>query len=300
MSVFSIILTVLGLCVFEVVNSIDNAVINAEVLKGMSIRSRKVFLIWGMLTAIILVRGLLPWIIVWISLPTLGPIGSFTASLSSSPEIKIAVEMAKPGLLSIGGSFMVLLFLHWLLVESKEYGTSFERQIHTQASWFYTIASVLLLAVAGYAQAYHPALVFPLLTGSTIFFVTHGVKENAQYKESNLSESASARSDFNKIIYLEIIDAVFSVDGVLGAFAFTLAVPLILLGNGIGAIFVRQLTIGNLERITRYKYLKNGAMYSMALLGSLMLVQAFGLHVPEWVAPIISLSSISLALWRSL
>ena len=86
----------------------------------------------------------------------------------------------------------------------------------------------------------------------------------------------------------------------LGAFAFTLAVPLILLGNGIGAIFVRQLTIGNLERITRYKYLKNGAMYSMALLGSLMLVQAFGLHVPEWVAPIISLSSISLALWRSL
>jgi hypothetical protein len=69
-------------------------------------------------------------------------------------------------------------------------------------------------------------------------------------------------SDLSKVFYLEVIDATFSIDGVIGAFAFTLSVPLILVGNGLGAIVVRELTVRNIERIRRYRYLKNGAMYS--------------------------------------
>ena len=69
-------------------------------------------------------------------------------------------------------------------------------------------------------------------------------------------------SDISKILYLEIIDATFSIDGVLGAFAFTLSVPL-LVGNGIGAFVVREFTLHNIERIKRYRYIKNGAMYSI-------------------------------------
>jgi hypothetical protein len=83
-----------------------------------------------------------------------------------------------------------------------------------------------------------------------------------------------------------VIDATFSIDGVLGAFAFTLSVPLILLGNGLGAIAVRQLTIGNIERVKKYVYLKNGAMYSVLVLGVVMLLHAFHFPIPEWVSPV--------------
>ena len=74
--------------------------------------------------------------------------------------------------------------------------------------------------------------------------------------------------------------------GVLGAFAFTLSVPLILVGNGLGALAVRQLTIGNIERVKKYVYLKNGAMYSVLVLGVVMLLHAFHFPVPEWVSPV--------------
>jgi hypothetical protein len=74
-------------------------------------------------------------------------------------------------------------------------------------------------------------------------------------------------------------------DSVLGAFAFTLSVPLILIGNGLGAILVRQITIGNIDRIKHYLYLKNGAMYSILFLGIIMLLDGFGHHIPQWVSP---------------
>jgi hypothetical protein len=93
-------------------------------------------------------------------------------------------------------------------------------------------------------------------------------------------------SDIGKILYLEVIDLTFSIDGVVGAFAFTLAVPLILLGNGIGAIVVRQLTVYGVDRIKKYVYLKNGAMYSVFVLGCVMLAHGFGHHVPEWLTPL--------------
>jgi len=94
-------------------------------------------------------------------------------------------------------------------------------------------------------------------------------------------------SDWSKIMYLEVIDATFSIDGILGAFAFTLAIPLILIGNGIGAIAVRQLTISNIERIKKYKYLKNGAMYSVFVLGVIMVLDSFGMHIPIWLSPLV-------------
>jgi len=83
-------------------------------------------------------------------------------------------------------------------------------------------------------------------------------------------------SDWSKILYLEVIDATFSIDGVVGAFAFTLSVPLILIGNGIGAFVVRELTISNIDRVKRYIYLKNGAMYSIFVLGTIMVLDSFG------------------------
>ena len=106
----------------------------------------------------------------------------------------------------------------------------------------------------------------------------------------------SGLSDMSRILYLEIIDMTFSIDGVLGAFAFTLSVPLIIIGNGLGAVIVRQITIGNIERIKRYRYLKNGAMYSILILGAVMICDAFGVHVPQWVSPVATIAVIWLFL----
>ena len=92
----------------------------------------------------------------------------------------------------------------------------------------------------------------------------------------------------------------FSIDGVLGAFAFTLSVPLILAGNGLGAVVLRQLTVGNIERIKEYLYLKNGALYSVFFLGIIMIIDSFKIHIPEWVSPAITFLIVGYFFYRSL
>ena len=85
----------------------------------------------------------------------------------------------------------------------------------------------------------------------------------------------------------------------LGAFAFTLSVPLIIAGNGLGAVVVRQITVGNMERIKRYPYLKNGAMYSILFLGIVMTCDGFGLSVPQWVSPVLTFVVVGFFLGKS-
>ena len=155
-----------------------------------------------------------------------------------------------------------------------------------QGAWFYAVVSVSLAVFVWLAIPKDPMLAFGAVVGSTAYFITHGFKRHAAAQEDRLLRGDQNLSDAAKILYLEVIDATFSIDGVVGAFAFTLSVPLILIGNGIGAVVVRQLTIYNLDKIKKYVYLKNGAMYSVLVLGFVMLGHGFGIHIPEWVAPL--------------
>lgn len=282
----SIIVVVLGLCLFEVVSSIDNAIINAEVLSTMKEKYRKWFLLWGLIFAVFLIRGLLPWVIVWFATPSLGFIGSLTATFSSDPQVLHSIEKSAPILLAGGGTFLVFLFFHWLFLESKNFGIIGEKFFYSNGVWFYAVVSIILSAVVWLALQMNPLMAFGAVIGSTAFFITHGFKQNAEQSEQKMMKSGM--SDISKILYLEVIDATFSIDGVLGAFAFTLSVPLILVGNGIGAIVVRQLTIGNIDRIKKYIFLKNGAMYSILFLGSIMLLDSFGVEIASWVSPVIT------------
>jgi hypothetical protein len=95
-----------------------------------------------------------------------------------------------------------------------------------------------------------------------------------------------AMSAWSKILYLEVLDASFSIDGVIGAFAFTVSVPLIILGNGLGAFVVREFTIRGIDLISKYAYLKNGAMYAIGILGAIMILESFGHEFPFWLAPL--------------
>lgn len=279
------ILTILGLCAFEIVSSIDNAVINAEVLATMQAKARRWFLIYGLLIAVFLVRGLLPWAIIWAVNPELGPIDALMSTFSSDPRVVESIEMAAPILLAGGGIFLLFLFLHWLFLEEKHFGLPrFEKFFVKNGVWFFATVSILLAVIVWFALKQNAMMAFGAVCGSSAFFITHGFKQNAEEKEKNLTNKNL--SDVSKILYLEIIDATFSIDGVIGAFAFTLSVPLIFLGNGIGAFVVRELTIGNIDRVKKYVYLKNGAMYSILFLGVIMILDAFGVHVPSWASPL--------------
>ncbi len=289
MHIINVLLIIVGLAIFEIVSSIDNAVINAEILDTMSARGRKWFLLWGFLFAVFAVRGLLPWIIIWATNPSLGAIGALTATFSNDPRIAESIAQSAPLLLSGGGMFLVFLFLHWLFLEPKQIGLRHERFFLEQGIWFYGVTAVLLSVVVWYGLQTNPMMAFGAVIGSTAFFIMHGFKENAERAEEKLKSGEGNRSDLSKILYLEIIDASFSIDGILGAFAFTLSVPYILIGNGIGAFVLRELTVKNIDTIKKYVFLKNGAMYAIGALSVIMLLGAFGHQIPEWVSPLVML-----------
>ncbi len=293
----AILLIVAGLCLFETISSIDNAIINAEVLSTMQERARRWFLVWGLLLAVFVVRGLLPWLIVWVATPSLGPIGALFATFSSDPAVIEAIEASSPILLIGGGTFLVFLFFHWLFVEEKNFGLPGEQFFSRQSVWFFAVVSILLSGIVWFALQQNLLMGFGAVVGSTAFFIVHGFRQNAEAQEARLTDRNL--SDVSKIFYLEVIDATFSIDGVVGAFAFTLAVPLILIGNGLGAVIVRELTIRNIERITCYLYLKNGAMYSIVVLGTIMILDSFGIPIPVWLAPAVTFIIVGYFFYKS-
>jgi len=262
----STVIIIFGLTLFEVVSSIDNAVVNAHVLKTLPDKYKKFFVTWGLILAVVVVRGILPFIILWLS-KTGHPISG-----------------QRPLLLLGGGVYLFLVFLSWIFTEEKKYAFLVEGFIHRQSMWFYAVSSVFLAVIIFFATRINPQLALSASIGFVAFFITDGFKKNAEEKEKDLLNPGL--SAISKILFLEILDASFSIDGVVGAFAFTLSVPLILLGNGLGALIVREFTVRGIDIITKFAYLKNGAMYSVGSLGILMILESFGKSYPFWLAPL--------------
>jgi len=288
------------LALFELICSIDNAIINAEVLSTMSQKYRKWFLLWGFGFAVFFVRGFLPLIIVYAVNPSLGIMGALTATFSKDPAVIEAIESSAPILYMGGGIFLLFLALHWLFLEEKSFGLPMEKKFMEHGFWFYAIVSLVLTAIVWFSLKQNSMLAFGAVVGSSVFFITHGFKKNAEESEKKLMEKKrGGMTDLSKLMYLEVIDTTFSIDGVLGAFAFTLSVPLILVGNAMGAYVVRRLTIGNIDKIRNYTFLKNGAMYSVLVLGIVMLTDGFGIHVPSYVSPMITFIVVGYFYWKS-
>ena len=222
--IFSALITIIGLSLFEAVSSVDNAIINAEVLSTMGARARRWFLTWGMLIAVFLVRGLLPFAIIWAFNMSLNPLQVFSAAWSNDPLVIESIHQSAPILLVAGGVFLLFLFLHWLFLEDKHLGLPrTEKFFLAKGVWFYATVSVLLSIIAWFALKESNLMGFGAVVGSSLFFITHGFKQNAEEQERKLL--GNAHSDLSKLFFLEIIDTTFSIDGVLGAFAFTLSVP---------------------------------------------------------------------------
>ncbi len=295
---WSTLVAILGLVVFEVISSIDNAIVNAHVLKTLPEKYRKIFLIWGLLLAVFVVRGVLPFLIVWMVNPALSLAEVMAFVFSGDPQIKEAVEASKPLLLLGGGVYLFLVALSWLFLEEKKYAFLVEGFLHRRGVWFYAIASLALTLITYIALQINPILALSASIGSTMFFITDGFKKNAEEQEQKLLTDSSM-SAWSKILYLEVLDASFSIDGVVGAFAFTMSVPIILIGNGIGAFVVREVTIRGIDLIAKFEYLKNGAMYSIGFLGAVMILESFGEHFPYWFAPLNTISLLAVFLFLS-
>jgi len=294
---FEAILTVIGLGIFEMITSVDNAVINAEVLSAVSQKLRKFFVTWGVLFAVFLLRGGLPLAIVMLSNPGIGVIEALTFTFDGNTMH--AFESSASVLQIAGGVFLLFTFLHWLFIEPKIYGLHAERFFFRLNVWFYAVVSVLLMALVWFSIQANEWMAFGAVAGSTIFFIVHGFRLNAEKIEHEMLHDKGGMSGWSKIFYLEAIDASFSIDGVIGAFAFTFSIPLIIIGNGIGAIAVRQLTVANIDRIKKYKYLKHGAMYSILALGIVMIAESFGAAVPSWFAPAVTFLALGYFFWKS-
>lgn len=299
MEIIFILLTILGLSLFEIITSIDNAVINAEVLSGMSQKARRWFLTYGFFFAVLVVRGLLPFLIIWFANPAVSPIQLLGFAFSGSEVAKESIEQTAPVLLIGGGVFLMFLFFNWLFLEPKNFGLRPERFFQRQGAWFFAVVSILLTIIVWLALKENSGMAFGAVVGSTAFFIIHGFRGYAEQKEEKLLDTKNNISDLSKIAYLEVLDTTFSIDGIIGAFAFTFAVPLILVGNGLGALVLRKLTISNIDRIKKYKFLKNGAMYSILFLGIIMIMDSFGFHIPPYISPIITFGTVGYFFYKS-
>ena len=289
------ILIVIGLIVFEVVNSVDNAIVNAHVLKTMGELWRKRFLLIGIVTSVFLVRFLLPLFIVWISVPSIPLPSLFSSFVGGNTIAADAVNAQKPVILAFGGVFLLLLYFHWLFLEKKDplYLERFLKAKH--GVWFFGFAAVILVVVMFLARA-NSAMMLAAAIGSATFFLLYGLKETA---ESSENVQGAPMRDFSKFVYLEVLDAAFSFDGVIGSFAFTINLLLIFIGIGIGAVVVRQLTVKGIDQVAKYRYLKNGALTSIGFLGLFMLVEAFGFEMPSYVPIAVTLLLVGAAFWKS-
>lgn len=293
-----IIIVIIGLVVFEVISSVDNAIVNAHVLKTVPEKYRRFFLLWGLLLAVFVMRGVLPFVIVWIANVGVSFSELIDLVFSEPARMEASLESSKPLLLLGGGVYLVFVFLSWLFLEEKKYAFFVEHFIHKQGVWFYSIASLFITIVIYASVRTDPLLALAASIGATVFFLTDGFRSNAEKTEHALH--GANLSAWSKLLYLEVLDASFSIDGVIGAFAFTLSVPLILIGNGIGAWVVREVTVKGIHRISAYAYLKNGAMYSIGMLGSLMILESFGREFDFWVAPLNTIVLLAVFLYLSL
>jgi len=281
------------LAVLEVSLSFDNAIMNAHVLQKMDPIWQKRFLTWGMLIAVFGVRFLLPIVLVMI-----------TARINPFQILDYSKHLfeAQYTLNAFGGLFLLLVFssflfdhrrtLHWL--------GSFERKLGHLGS-FRFINILMGLLILGAIQFITPEtkkveVILAGLVGMLLWFILHSVTVFLK-KDQKLLPSLGVLN----FCYLEVLDASFSFDGVIGAFAITKDIVVIMLGLGMGALFVRSLTVFFIQRRTlqKYLFLEHGAYYAIGALGCIMLLN-LAIHTPEIVTGLIGVSFILTSLLSSI
>ncbi len=289
--VLQALLTTSLLAVLEISLSFDNAVVNATVMKTMSPVWKKRFLTWGMLIAVFGMRLVFPLLIVSI-MAGIGPFEALKLSIYDAPKYAEIMTSSHLHVASFGGMFLFMVFIHFFINAEKEvhWIPIFEKPLVHSAKFEGVEFLFTLLALVGFSFFLQDvneqkSFLFSGLLGIITFLLVHGLSSYLETKNIVVDASKTvATTGLSTFLYLEVLDASFSFDGVIGAFAITNNLFIIMIGLSIGAFFVRSLTIMFVEQKTveQFKYLEHGAFYALGVLALLILFSVF-MHIPEWI-----------------
>ncbi len=295
------------LACLEVTFSFDNAIVNAKILSSMSLYWQKLFMTVGIVIAVFGVRVLFPVLLV--TFTTGQSIANVTDLVLHDPvQYAHHLEKAHPMIASFGGIFLLLLFLDFILEDRViRWLKPLEDMLAKlgkleNISVLIAVMSLLFISSKAGEEDQQAVLIAGLL-GALMYLAINAVDTYfAQKDKAALKAGANiARAGLIGFLYLEMIDASFSLDGVVGAFAVTSKVLLIALGLGIGALYVRSMTVHVMRRgtLSKYQYLEHGAHYAIGALAVLMLASV-SFKIPEMVGGLVGIVIIGCALTSSI
>ncbi len=322
------------LSVLEISLSFDNAVVNASVLKKMNAFWQKIFLTIGILIAVFGMRLVFPVVIVAVT-AQLGPIEAVQLAIDDKARYEELVTAAHPAIASFGGMFLLMIFLDFIFEEREHKWLAWlERPLAKLGRLdvlSIVIALVTLLVAATTVATNVPGsgdksgtvllsgvaglLTYLVVGGLSDFFEGRLEEDEAAADEAAEKQAAEAaktgrkpqsavglagKAAFFLFLYLEVLDASFSFDGVIGAFAITNDIFEMALGLGIGAMYVRSLTVYLVRQGTLddYVYLEHGAHYAIGALAVLLLV-SIQFHINEVITGLIGVLLIGASFWSS-
>ena len=291
------------LAILEVSLSFDNAAVNASILKDMDPVWQQRFLTWGIAIAVFGMRIVFPILIVMVA-ASLGPVDAVRLALSEPAEYQRIVSDAHIGLMGFGGAFLGMVGLSFFFDDEKELNWigTIERPLAKVADIEAIAIGLVLLATWTTSTMLSDAdaltFVISAIAGLLTFLVVEIV--NHVLEPPTPSTGDVARAGFGAFLYLEVLDASFSFDGVIGAFALTNNLIVIAIGLGIGAMFVRSMTVYLVRQgtMSEYRYLEHGAFYAILALAVIMYINTFA-HIPEVITGLIGAVLIGLAFWSS-
>jgi hypothetical protein len=301
------LLTAIVLTLLETTFSADNAVVNSKVLVTMSRAWQRAFMTAGIFIAVFVVRFALPIFIV-MATANLGFGQVLDLALNHPNEYKHHLEASGPVISAFGGTFLLMISLsyfidyqkktHWLGLLERYLGKL--GKFDNITIFFMLLASILVYFTVD--PQHHATVLIASICAMALHIglellsaAMGGHKKHLQVKHKvGLAALAS-------FIYLEILDASFSLDGVIGAFALTSDVIIIMAGLGAGAVWVRAMTIHlvRTNALAKYIFLEHGAHWAIAFLGSVMLLKLYHIELPEWLVGSLGLIFIAAAIWWS-
>ncbi len=298
------IAAVLG--VMEVSLSFDNAVVNASVLRHWNAFWQKLFLTVGILVAVFGMRLLFPLLIVSVA-TGLGLVDVWTMATTTPTEYARHLTEHHAQVAAFGGAFLLLVFLNFLFDEEKQLHWLgwIEEKVGALGSEGFAILLTLgaiFACVTQVPDAHKYSVLASGVLGVAIYVAVGWISSLLEEEESapGIGKMIS-RGSIGGFLYLEVLDASFSFDGVIGAFAITNDVVIIMLGLAIGAMFVRSMTVFLVHKGTldEFVYLEHGAHYAIGILALIMLASV-KFHIPEWFTGLSGVAFILVSLWSSI
>lgn len=308
------------LIVLEVSLSFDNAVVNAKVLGKMSAFWQKIFLTIGILIAVFGMRLVFPFVVVWAT-AGLNPVDAWSLAMEGGhgPDSYAGIlHDAHPLIAAFGGMFLMMIFLDYFFDEEKVHHwlEPIESRMKTLgrlegAAVILSLGLLLLIATVFEVPDLGGVLAAGILGLLTylavkglgdVFAQSSGLVDDDDETSGSTGQLvlATGKAAFFMFLYLEVLDASFSFDGVIGAFAITTDPIIIALGLGVGAMYVRSVTVYLVRKgtLAEYVYLEHGAHWAIGALAALLFI-TMKYEIPEVVTGLIGVAFILSSLWWS-